>query len=76
VLAVAGDRLRVATTGILVNGEQVAGLSPEFLAGLPNDPWEETIPLGHYFVVAEQRSASGASRFWGLIPADRIVGRP
>jgi signal peptidase I len=76
VLAVAGDRLRVATTGILVDGEQVAGLSPEFLAGLANDPWEETVPPGHYFVVADQRSASGASRFWGLIPADRIVGRP
>jgi signal peptidase I len=75
VLAVAGDQLRVAKTGIVVNGQPSGGLSPEFLAGLPEDPWEQTVPPGHVFVIADQRSASGASRFWGLIPAERIEGR-
>jgi signal peptidase I len=73
VVAVAGDGLRVSNGGIVVNGEPVSGFSPEFLAGLPDDPWEETVPPGHYFVAADQRTATGASRFWGLIPAERIA---
>jgi signal peptidase I len=76
VLAVAGDRVQVARAGIVVNGVRVTDVSSDFLAGLPEDTWEKTVPRGYYFVAAEQRSESDVSRYWGLIPAERITGRP
>ena len=76
VLALAGDRLQVGRAGIVVNGVPVADLSREFLADLANDHWDQTVPPGHYFVAGEQRSESSVIRFWGLLPAERIAGRP
>jgi signal peptidase I len=75
VLAVPGDRIEVAKSRIAVNGVPVTELSADFLAGLPDEPWNQTVPAGHYFVAAEQRSETGVTRFWGLIPSSRIAGR-
>jgi signal peptidase I len=75
VLAVPGDRIQVARTGITVNDEPVKEVSADFLAGLPEDTWAQVVPADHYFVMAEQRAATGVTRFWGLIPVQRISGR-
>jgi signal peptidase I len=74
VFAIAGDKIRLDRTSVFVNDIPV-NLPSEFLAGLPETMWEQIVPEGHYFVAADARTMSGATRFWGLVPTKRIVAK-
>jgi hypothetical protein len=74
IVAIPGDRLRADKTGVYVNDEAVAGISPELLGVIGK--WEQSVPVGHYFVVGEKRQGPhSVTRASALLPASRILGR-
>lgn len=72
VVAVAGDRIQVRQSGILVNGEAVKDVSAQVLEQV-SEPWEQVVPVGHYFVIGEKQEGRNTTRFFGLIPSQSIV---
>jgi hypothetical protein len=72
ILALPGDRIRVVKDHLAVNGVPVTTVSSGFLGGLPEKAWEQDVPAAHYFVIAEDHMKTSTTRFWGLVPANRI----
>lgn len=72
IIAIAGDRVRIDKSAITVNGEAVEGVSAELLQTVAN-PWEQLVPEGHYFVVGESGTRNSMVRYYGLIPAGKII---
>ena len=67
VVAVAGDRMRVADATLYVNDVPVKGFSREFLNRVARTPERapQTVPAGHCFVMGEQRTNQDISEYWG-----------
>lgn len=74
IVAIAGDRVHIDTSSLTVNGLAVQGVSAELLRTV-SEPWDQLVPEGHYFVVGESGTPNDMVRYYGLIPAAKIVRR-
>jgi hypothetical protein len=72
VVAIAGDRVHIDRSSLTVNGVAVQGVSRELLQTV-SEPWDQLVPDGHYFVVGERGTTNDIVRFYGLIPATKII---
>ena len=72
IIAIAGDRVRIDKSSIAVNGEAVQGMSADFLQTVA-ELWDQLVPEGHYFVVGESGTRNDMVRYYGLIPAGKII---
>lgn len=73
VIAVAGDRLKIDKSGVLLNGEPVRDVAPQVAEQLGS--WDQIVPVGHYFVLGERQEGGSTLRYNGLIPAAKIAGK-
>lgn len=74
VMALEGETIEGRDNAVYVNGQRVAESYID-----PNDLIKnfgpETVPVGHVFVMGDNRDDSTDSRVFGSIPIDTIVGR-
>lgn len=72
IIAIAGDRVQLDKSSLIVNGVAIQGVSADLLKTVA-EPWDQRIPEGHYFVVGESGTPNDMVRYYGLIPAAKII---
>ena len=72
IIAIAGDRVHIDKSSLIVNGLAVQGVSADLLKTVV-EPWDQLIPEGHYFVVGENGTPNDMVRYYGMIPAAKII---
>ncbi len=79
ILAVPGDRIKVQSGKIHLNGTE---LTEPYLNNIVTNPGaflregsEFTVEPGHYMTIGDNRPASSDSREWGQITREEIIGR-
>ena len=74
VVAIPGDRVRVANGRLKVDGEmqEEIYIKPQFPDGSVYGP--EKVPEGYVFVMGDNRGNSADSRVFGLLPVENIEG--
>jgi len=73
VIGLPGDRVRIDDNVVYVNDQPLE--EPYTMAATNGNFAEIGVPLGHVFVLGDNRNDSGDSRFWGTLPIDTIVGK-
>jgi hypothetical protein len=74
VVAIAGDHVHLDRSSLTVDRVPVQGVSRGLLQTV-SEPWDQLVPEGHYFVVGERGTTNDMVRYYGLIPAKKILGK-
>ncbi len=78
VIGVPGDRIRIDSGQVYVNGK---ALAEDYVPANERDhnSWrdgdEQVVPEGQYFVLGDHRNSSSDSRTWGYVPRGNIYGK-
>jgi signal peptidase I len=73
VIALPGDRIAIQDGSVVLNGNQ---LEEDYLDVIPRgDMAEIIVPLGHAFVMGDNRNDSSDSRIWGPLDVKDIIGK-
>jgi signal peptidase I len=72
VIGLPGDQVKVHDGKVFVNDIQ---LNETYIAAAPTYASETLVPEGNYFVLGDNRNNSSDSHSWGLLPAEKIVGK-
>lgn len=78
VIGLPGETVEVkANDGVYVNGHK---LDEPYIKEIPNYSWPqsghpETVPMGHLFVLGDNRNNSSDSHIWGFVPDESIIGK-
>ena len=74
VIALPGEIVEVREGGVWIDGVRLDEPYLEPGRGMP-DFGPEPVPVGHIFVMGDNRNSSQDSRVFGPVPIDDIVGR-
>ena len=73
VVGLPGDTVAIKNGKVLVNG--VVLDEPYLDQVTPGRMGTKVVPEAHVFVLGDNRGASNDSRYFGMVPYERIVGR-
>lgn len=72
VIGLPGDRIEIVAGRVLRNG---APLDEPYVRNRSDRSFPPVIvPPGHYYVLGDDRTNQRDSRYWGPLPADRLLG--
>ncbi|MCG2785987.1 MAG: signal peptidase I [Anaerolineae bacterium] len=72
VIGLPGDEVRIENGVVYVNG---VGLIESYIAAVPNYSGSWLVPSDNFFVLGDNRNDSSDSHSWGMLPADKVVGK-
>lgn len=72
VIGLPGDRLELGPDGVLVNGQRLP--EPYVKNQERVSPTSLTVPPGTYYVLGDDRNNQRDSRWWGPLPATKLLG--